>query len=96
MVPNFESKVQKSLRVGAAKAAHRFTSDYSIQDAKRLLAVVVEIGQLQPGRWTFPPKASQSQSEKVIVYYVCVFNKDSTRTIAVLTTGSREIDLIKF
>ena len=44
----------------------------------------------------FPPKASQSQSEKVIVYYVCVFNKDSTRTIAVLTTGSREIDLIKF
>ncbi len=28
-------------------------------------------------------KASQSQSEKIIVYYVCVFNGDLTRTIAV-------------
>eukprot|EP01043_Picozoa_sp_COSAG02_P093620 COSAG02_NODE_30122_length_556_cov_7.713348_1_plen_35_part_01 len=34
MVPNSLSKVQKSLRVGAAKAAHRFTTDYSVQDAK--------------------------------------------------------------
>eukprot|EP01043_Picozoa_sp_COSAG02_P032605 COSAG02_NODE_2186_length_9573_cov_5.783091_3_plen_83_part_00 len=42
IAPNTLSKVHKSLRVGAAKAAHRFTSDYSIQDAERLQAVVVE------------------------------------------------------
>jgi hypothetical protein len=33
-VPNSLSKVQKSLRIGAAKAAHRFTSEYSILDTK--------------------------------------------------------------
>ena len=42
MVANSLAKVHKSLRVGAAKAAHRFTSHFSIQDAKRLQAVVLE------------------------------------------------------
>ena len=37
--------MQKSLRIGAAKAAHRFTSEYSILDTKPPLEVL-GIGQL--------------------------------------------------
>ena len=39
MVANSLSNLRKSLRAGAAKAARRFTSGYSIQDAKRLQCI---------------------------------------------------------
>ena len=43
---------KKLLPFGVAKAAHRFTNEYSILDANSLPQRSVGTGQLQPGRWT--------------------------------------------
>ena len=42
----------------------------------------------------FPAKSYAIAEGEIIVYYVFILHEDSTRTIVVPTTGSREFDLV--